>query len=422
MNIRQSFYMAIRNLCVNKIRFAQALLAMVVGMAGVVVVLTLGFTLLNVNDLFFEQYTPGTFSSFIDQNAADAKAVDETDMERLARDNPELIKAITPLVQSGLPISLRSGNRVCDEAKLYGVDEDYIETYNGLYVQEGRFLQSMDISREQRVCVIGRDIAEVLFDGEALGESLRVFGENYQVVGVLSDLDQANNELLIPYTRARKIFGEDIRTYNSNKFYDDQYIVVAQGEENMLAAKQLIEDMLREKTGGETGSVWDYGTRWRLSTYASSMLKEMMKGSIFAYFYFRMLALGAVLLISCVGIMNVMLASVQERVQEIAIRRAFGATNKDIKRQFTMEAVATSLLGGALGVALGLGALVIMAWYGVVLPVGGYQVNFADMNWLTLSLPILVALVACVGVGVLSAAYPARQAAKLEIVEALNEG
>lgn len=423
MDIKQSFLMAVRNLCVNKMRFIQTMLAMTVGVAGVVAVLALGFTLLNVNELFFDYYAPGVLSCFINQNSAYAKAVGPAEMEQLAADNPEVIETVTPLIGVwDLPLKLRNEDRVYNDAILYGVNEDFMATYNGSYIQSGRFLQSMDIKREQKVCVLGKDIADVLFDGDALDKELKIWGENYKVVGVLADLPMANCELYIPYTNARKIYGEDIRSYDANKFYSDHYFVVAKGAENMSEARRLLEDMLRRETSGETGSVYGYGTRWSLSTYGAGSVRGTMEGAIFFYFYSWFLGAGVVLLIGCVSIMNVMLASVSERTKEIGIRRTFGATNQDIKKQFTLESVATSLIGGALGVALGLGAVVIMAMAGVVIPVGGgYQVNFADMSWLTLSLPILVALTICVGVGVLSAAYPAQQAVKIEIVDAINE-
>jgi len=399
------------------------MLALVVGVAGLVVVLVLGFTLLNVNDLVFDYYSPGTFSCYIQQNAAYPKAVSVSEMEQLARDNPEIFEAVSPLISSSdLPLNLRNGDKVYEDASLYGVGEGYMAEYNGVHIQEGRFLQSMDIAREQKVCVLGKDIADALFDGNALGETVKIWGINYRVVGVLSDSYFANYELLIPYTNAGKMFGEDIRTYNENNFHHDQYIVVANGSEHMREARQLIEDLLCRKTGGENGSVYEYGTKWTLSTYAAGTVKEIMKGGVFAYIYSLLLVVGFVLLISCAGIMNIMLASVQERTKEIGIRRAFGANRQDIKKQFTLEAVATSLIGGALGVALGLAAVVLMAFIGVVLPINaGYQVCFEDMSWLSLGLPVLLALAVSVGVGVISATYPAQQATKLEIVDCISE-
>lgn len=422
MDIKQSFLNAAHNLFANKVRFVQCMLTLVVGVAGLITVLILGSTILNFSDLFFNYYTPGTFSCDVGQNAAYAKEVGLADIERLAADNPEVIAAVTPLVSPDSLITLRNEGRVYEEASLCGVNEDYLATYNGSFIQVGRFLQPMDIKREQRVCVLGKDIADALFEGDALGRELRIFGENYQVVGVLADLPPANFELYIPYTTAHKIFGERIDSYDSAEFYYDRYLFVANGEENMSEARRLLGDMLRRETGGETGSVYAFGTRWTLHTYGAGMVGETVKGGVYYYIYSWLLAVGLVLLISCAGIMNVMLASVQERTQEIGLRRAFGATNQDIRKQFTLESVATSLIGGGLGVALGLGLMVIMAATGAVIPIyGGYQVCFADMNWLTLSLPILAAVVICVGVGVLSAAYPAQQAVKMEIVTALNE-
>ena len=108
--------------------------------------------------------------------------------------------------------------------------------------------------------------------------------------------------------------------------------------------------------------------------------------------------------------MNVMLASVQARTKEIGIRKAFGATNKDIQHQFTIEAVITSLIGGASGIVFGFVGTYIIC-----------SLSNLPLNFLSSSvLPILVAFMVSVLIGVLFGTYPAQQAAKLEIMDAIN--
>lgn len=427
MSMGQYFKVVIRNLVVNKIRFMQSMLAVVIGVAGMVVVLLLSFSLLNLNDGIFCGDAPGSLNTYVEQNAEFTKAVTVADMEQAAKDNPEIIKAVSPLVWSvDTVLQLRNGDKAYD-AGLYGVGESYLERYPELYVQEGRFLRSMDISREQRVCVVGCNIAEELYGGEALGKTASIYGESYTIIGVLaaiprvSDLD---DYVLIPYTNARRIFGEDIRAYNNYEFYYDQYIVVANGEENMVGAKAVLADMLREKTGGDTGSVWNPGTRWTLSMYAFSMISELMKGGIYHMVYLGLMAAAVVLLVGGIGIMNMMLVSVQARVREIGIRKAFGATNRDIERQFMTEAVISTVIGGIVGVVLGVVIAVLIAVCELVVPVNGgypYTVQLENMDLLTFGAPVLTALLVCIVIGVIFGTYPAQQAAKLEIVEALKE-
>lgn len=404
MNIRQSFVTAIRNLFANKVRFFQATLGMVIGIAGFIVSLSLGnISLASIQDRSNE-FAPGVIVMIV-QTALDMPGrITANDMEQLAADYPDIISGVSSYIESEFSGGVRYANQTEDKAQVYGVGSSYFEMVPVLQLQEGRFLEDMDITRERRVCLVGNHIATDLMGGDALGKELKVWGENYTVIGVFAEVAYSptrNTEVFIPYTNARKMFGENIGSSNT---YNDWYYVCANGKENMYDTQVIVKEMLKERTGRE------YRNGWYLTVMAKGntmdKIKDYVIGSIIQYIFFASI----VLIIGGVGIMNVMLASVQARTKEIGIRKAFGATAGDIKRQFALEAVITGLIGGLLGTTVGLIGMFFICKYSEV-PLG-----YLD----SLILPVLLAMVVSVGVGVIFGTYPARQAAKMEIVEAIN--
>lgn len=407
MDIKQSLVTAIRNLCVNKLRFVHATLGMMIGIAGIIVVLIYGSTQMKVFDDMEDEYDPALLLMLVSTDLDLPVRITSDDMMQLAVDNPDVIKGISPWVVFDLAGGVRYGERSHDEAALYGVGPSYIDAVPLLHLQEGRFLNDMDITRERKVCVIESGIANNLLDGDALGKEIKIWGERYTVVGVLAEVPNfpgLANEVFIPYTNAKKMVGDEF-DYSGDS-YEDRYFVCANGTENMYETQVLVKEMIRERTGRERGQGW-----W-LTVSALMGLFGSMSDMAWSWLVQYLLYVGIVLLIGGVGVMNVMLASVQARTKEIGIRKAFGATNRDIKRQFTLESVITGLVGSFLGVVIGFAIIFGICVYNKI-PLS----YLSGTGW-----SVLLAVVVSVGVGVVFGTYPARQAAKLEIVEALNEG
>lgn len=404
MDIKQSMITAIRNLFANNVRFFHAMLGMVIGIAGFIAVLSLG----NMSLAFIKnennEFAPGLIMMTV-QTVLDLPGrITANDMEQLAKENPEVISAVSPYIESEFSGGVSYANQAEDKAKVYGVGSSYFEMVPVLQLQEGRFFNDMDITRERRVCLVENHIATDLMGGEALGKELKVWGENYTVIGVFAEVAYSparNMEVFIPYTNARKMFGENIGSTNT---YDDWYYVCANGKENMYDTQVIVKEMLKERTGRE------YRNGWYLTVISmdesADMIKDYVIGSIIQNLFFA----GLVLVIGGVGIMNVMLTSVQARTKEIGIRKAFGATNRDIQRQFTFESVITGLFGSLFGVAAGFIAVFCICAY-----------DNMPFSYCTYTIwPILLALVVSVGVGLIFGTYPAQQAAKMEIVDAIN--
>ena len=406
MNIRQTLQNSVRSLFVNKGRCLQAILGMVIGIAGFVFAWTANNISLMDLQIQQDEYAPTLMQTWTYVSVDLPMKVMPSDMEQLAQDNREIISGISPYVEFDLPGGVRYGERTKDDARVYGVNSSYLDMVPVLRLHEGRFLEYMDISRERNVCVIGHSIANDLMEGNALGQTLKIWGENYTVIGVFADVQNdiipiRNNEVYIPYTNARKINGESISSYGN---YNDKYFVCANGKENMYKTQVLIKEMLCERTRREENN------GWILQVYSIGDTSEMVRGYILGDAIHWSFFSGIVLLVGGVGIMNVMLAGVQARTKEIGIRKAFGATNRNIQQQFALEAVITGLIGGLLGVLSGFFVVLFL----ILWTQSSFSYLYAAI-W-----PVLVAVVITILIGWAFGTYPAKQAAKMEIVDAIN--
>ncbi|MCI9044475.1 MAG: FtsX-like permease family protein [Peptococcaceae bacterium] len=417
MDIRQSFYTAIRNLYVNKLRFAQVMLSLVIAVAAVIVIC-------NTCRLMVQQvetsWTPDILSNidvYINTRVELDKRPTIENLDEIVKNNPDVLLGASPYITNHtMTGNVRYDNKYCKEAYFIGVNEKYADLEN-VNVQEGRFIQYMDCRREQNVCVVSGDIANKLMNGNAIGKTLNIWGINHTVIGVMEENspDTTFNGLIyLPYTSAQKIIGDRIQTgYQDEKYYVNRFQIKANGIENLGNARRLIIDAMNELLGENN---------WSLTFASYLTLKGDIKGFVISQAFYYMLVVFAVLIVGGVGIMNVMLASVQERTKEIGIRKAFGATNKDIQRQFMLEAVITSLIGGLIGVVLGVILSFSIPWLVSDMTIGNSGMSYST-SYLEISLaawPILLALGVSVGVGIIFGNYPAQQAAKLEPVAAIN--
>ena len=213
---------------------------------------------------------------------------------------------------------------------------------------------------------------------------------------------------MIPHTILKRLQGEITTPMQSfdgynGEFYVDTYYMKAKGVENIGNAKLAAVTMLEDKLG-------KLNRDWYYVSASYQYFEESAKNSIYETLALFTMFIVVLLIVGGVGIINVMLATVQARTKEIGIRKAFGASNQDIKRQFLTEAVLISLLGGLLGCGFGIFGTYIGCWL-TRTPISFLQFSI---------LPFAIALLVTVCVGVLSGTYPAQQAAKLEPVAAIN--
>ena len=417
MDVRQSLVMAIRNLQANKLRFAQTMLGLVAGVAGVVTLLNISQPMFDVMDWVFNKYnSPDTIHFAVMTNVNNANRLNIEDMRQFVDDNPDIIEAISPHIVSTLNLSIKFDAGLDKETNyekyggyhVFGVDEIYLQTMGGLSLAAGRFFRPMEIDREQKVCVVGYSVDED-FNNESLGSNIRIWGEDYKVIGVF-DVSASDYNLcvMIPHTILKRLQGEITTPMQSfdgynGEFYVDTYYMKAKGVENIGNARLAAVTMLEDKLG-------KLNRDWYYVSASYQYFEESAKNSIYETLSLFTMFIVVLLIVGGVGIINVMLATVQARTKEIGIRKAFGASNQDIRRQFLTESVLISLLGGLLGCGFGVVGTYIGCW-----------LTRTPISFLHFSiLPFAIALLVTVCVGVLSGTYPAQQAAKLEPVAAIN--
>ncbi len=420
MDIKQALRTAFRNLIVNKTRFAQTILAMVIGVGAIVVTCNVCRVLLNLMD---EVWDPASFSvihMYVDTSTDCNRPITIEDMDKIAENNPEAIVAVSPYVfDHTVSDNVWYGDKYLKNISFVGVNESYLNATPDEKLADGRFIQHMDCSREQNVCVVSHEVANKYMGGDALGKELKIFGINYTVIGVMAEAGPNSDEhVYLPYTVAKKITGERIDSGYIGDYYSNRFVLLANGVDNIGNARNAVEREVSELIGEEVNK-----GKWFLTCASQLFFYEAGKGGTYQLGYNLLLLIVVILVVGGVGIMNVMLASVQERKKEIGIRKAFGASNEDIKRQFMLEAVITSLLGGAVGVIFGALGSFAVPWLVSDVSFDKTGVSYST-DWLSVDLtvwPILLGLAVAVLVGVIFGTYPASQAAKMEPVAAINE-
>ncbi len=351
MDIGQSFSLAVKSLMASKMRALLTMLGIIIGVSAVILISGMGNGLTN--------YVEETFTS-LGSNIVTAMALYQTDTKYVDLDKLEAfveetegIKYYAPCTQhSGVTVKVSGENT---STTIYGTNQDYA-SLRDRGIASGRNIQYLDVERQQKVCVVGSRVIEELFgkevtNDEIIGEILKINGDSFKIVGILeekaSGMAGGDDDLvLIPYTVAQKVFN----TQYVNMFYFT-YENGDVSEEVVDKIDKYFHDIYQEATlyNEEEEDDSDY----YFIMDAQSMMEEMydMLDTITSIL---VAIAGISLLVGGVGIMNIMLVSVTERTKEIGIRKAIGANKFDVLSQFVIEAITTSVIGGAIGIALGI--------------------------------------------------------------------
>jgi putative ABC transport system permease protein len=302
------------------------------------------------------------------------------------------------IFQQGGAQAVYNGRKTTPDVSFGGTNEYFLEA-NQYSIDQGRNLQAEDIELGRPVIVIGQDIVKRLFPSESpLGKTIKIAQRTYVVIGTFAvkgtTFGQSGDNLaMIPITRFFSDMGSENYTVN-----------IATEAPNHLAFNDIMDKgltamrIVRGLKPEDENDFELYSNESMLTAFAK--VADIITAGSFVISGIALLAAG-------VGIMNIMLVSVTERTKEIGIRKSIGARKKSILAQFLIEAVAISLLGGVLGIALGVGAGDLVAMLmkaGVVFP----------WNWAVLGLAV------CSGIGVGFGFYPAWKAASLDPIEALR--
>ena len=405
MTLRDSFADAFKNLLANKLRSGLTMLGIIIGVAAVISMTSIveggqrklvqSIERLGTNLLFIfhTSLTPEEQRKFAGRSTGQ-KYGDALAIRRL---RPELL--VAPILQ--FKKQLRAGDRDYS-GQVTGTVPEYQEVRN-FRPAVGRFLVQEDIDEWRRVVVLGRDIAEKLFGtGSALHREIKIGDERFIVVGVMEpkgSLHGTNYDELIfvPVTTT-------IRRFTGNDHVNFMLVHVPNRDEMEAVTRDIHSLLIQRHDGVDDIRIRNQG--------------EFLKAIDRTLWTFR-IVLGGValvaLLVGGIGIMNIMLVTVTERTSEIGLRKAIGAGRSHILRQFLIESVSISVVGGLIGILAGIG----MA-YGFGDLVARAMPGEGDWGAVVLPSAILASFVFAVLVGITFGLYPAIKASKLDPAEALR--
>jgi putative ABC transport system permease protein len=411
MDLFDLLVISLRTLAKNKLRSGLTVLGVVIGIAAVTTMVSIGQGASQLVRNEFQNLGSNVIIVFpASGKSGGARSglvttLTEADAHAIAAECPA-VRAASPFV--GTSGQVIGGNVNWQPNQMLGVGPDYPLVRNWP-LASGDFFSERDIAAAAKVCVIGHTVAAQLFPGiDPVGQMLRVKNIPFTVVGLLirkgANLvgEDQDNLLLMPYTTVRK------RLQASTFSNVDLVFVSARSEALSTVAEQEIRSLLTERHRTPPGDKPDFEVR---NTAEVANVLNIITGSLTA----MLSAIAAIsLVVGGVGIMNIMLVSVTERTREIGIRMALGARPRDILRQFLVEAAVLSSIGGIIGIAVGIGASAgITALLNVVLPSSKWPFMLSIQA-------ALVALVFAAAVGLFFGYYPARRASRLDPIEALR--
>jgi len=398
IGLREILNFAYEAFCSNKLQFTLTALAMAVGTASVILVATIGLT--GKQYVLRQLQSIGTNMIHAGYQGG-AQRIDSTpdpmtvEDVRAVREQVPSVVAASPTVALGDRISVGGGKQ--RDILVLGVDPEYQRVRN-LIVLAGRFFDSEDSMGRNKVAVITEKLALKLYPSpqEAIGRIIKVSGGlPFTVVGVFKESvdtfgqsEIQDDTMLIPYTVSR-FFTPDNAVY-------EMYLSVATPQD-VIPATAAIKRVLQSRHRPE--SVYNVENLTRFLEVAGRIADALTVALMLVAF--------VTLLVSGIGIMNIMLATVTSRIREIGIRKAIGATNRAIRFQFLAEAILISLAGGIAGIVAGL-----------AIP---YSVRFLTDYRIPISgLSAIIAIVVSSIVGIIFGTVPATRASQLDPVESLR--
>ena len=388
MSFKQSFILALKSLSASKMRSFLTMLGIIIGVGAVIILVSLVDGFKNTMLSEFNSLGANTIAVSIRARGG-TRSVDVYDMIKLCEDNPEFLSAVTPSVTVSGTTKIGTEDL---SSSITGVTEQYLDVKLS-NIAKGRFLTFNDVNTRQKVCVVGSYINKEFFGGAAVGETLKINGNSFKIVGVLEETADSSegsgdDAIIIPYTTARLI---------SRFSFVGSYTFSASSDEVTDRAKAIIENYLL--------GVFSDDSYYTVISMAEMLdIMDDLTGKI------TLILVGIAgisLLVGGIGIMNIMLVSVTERTREIGIRKSLGARRFDIMSQFVVEAATTSAVGGIIGIVFGI----------VISFAAGALMNIMVSPS---ALSILIAFGFSAGIGIMFGYFPANKAAKLNPIDALR--
>ena len=389
----QSFKLAIKAILSNKIRSILTMLGIIIGVAAVIILVSIVSGYMGQMVKQFEEMGVNKITIFC--RNMNTRHMDDNDMYKFWDEHPEWLSGLSPSVSLS-NAKIKSGSDNLESTSITGVSEDYLDIQK-YKIEEGRNLVYADVMGRSSVCVIGSYVANTFYGSadKAVEDSIKINGKPFSIVGVVEVLDEDNFDeggtddfIWIPYTVATKMsrngFINNFVLNSSDTAYTDE-----------------ITDAIKKK-------LYDVFKNERLyNVMANSSIIKQLNESIGTLTAMLAGIAGISLLVAGIGVMNIMLVSVTERTREIGIRKALGARQGVIMQQFVIEAAVTSTIGGVFGIVVGalatksIGALM--------------EIEASPTIW-----AVLLSFGVSVAIGLIFGYLPAKNAARLNPIDALR--
>jgi len=403
MELLETMKIALRALARNKLRSALTMLGIIIGVGAVIAMVGIGngaqkevqdrIAAMGTNLLYVSAGSVNMGGTHLGAGAT----------QTLVSSDVTAILSEAPAVANAAPVSSSNTQLVFGNQNwattVTGTEPQYFDIRDWAFSQGDTFSQD-DVRRAANVAVIGETVRQNLFgNSNPVGQTIRAGNLPFTVVGVLTAKGTSgmggdqDDGIYVPITTLQKKI--------TGQAWLRNIMVSAKSQAESYAAQDQITAILRDRHRIRAGDPDDFSIR-NLADVAeladqSAQVMTMLLASI----------AGVSLIVGGIGIMNIMLVSVTERTKEIGVRVAIGATEQDVQRQFLLESVVLSLLGGAVGIIVGIGSSIL--------------INYV-LHW-TVSVSMLAvgaAVIFSTAIGVAFGYYPARKAARLDPIEALR--
>jgi len=393
LSLYEIFRAVLTNLRANKFRVFLTALGIIVGSLTIILVVGIGRGSQASVEEQFAKLNAGTIYVMPAQGSTSRVVLEPEDLQAI-NDNAASVQAATISVNGRAKVSFYQTSY---DTSVTGVLDDY-QPLNNIVMTYGEFIRFGDSENKNRTAVLGSDLAEILFEGDAsvaVGSTVTIANRKFEVIGVMERLGDStqginiDESVLIPYETAVKyIVGSDVKP---------RIIALASDVDQVQSAIDEIGGILYEKYGSDASGfqIRDAGSRLVVAQDSARTMSILLVSIAVI-----------VLIVGGIGIMNVLFVSIKERTKEIGILKALGARRKDILLQFLIESILISTTGGLIGILLGF----------IVMPLMAY----IEIRTIPSVYGNLLALFFSIATGTFFGYYPALKAAGLRPIEALS--
>ncbi len=393
---------ALRAIMVNKNRSLLTMLGIIIGVASVVMMVSIGRTFQNYILVQVESFGTNTMDVFptgFEKFGGNLDSLTVEDYEAVKK--LSTVESVVPVILVSKPVKY-SKEEV--SPMVMGARKEIFGNY-GLKLDHGRLIEDSDVDGAKSVAVLGYQTALDLFGNvDPVGKKIEIGDASFTIVGVLKGLgsfllQDLDKPVFIPFTTARAVSGQKYLSYMTLKSVGDPEL-----------AKQDITELLRQrhdiKNPENDPDKDDFIAR------SAEQITQTVGSITLGLTVFLSLVAAISLLVGGIGIMNIMLVSVTERTREIGLRKAIGARKGDILLQFLIEAVSLTVTGGIIGLVIG----TFCGWFLTQLAAKA----LGELNYILSFSAVFMALAMAVGTGLVFGIFPAKKAANLSPMEALR--